>query len=55
LELVIPKKQLGIIGNEFTLDFKWADNSPVDGNAMHWLDKGDAAPNARFAYRYIKQ
>ncbi|WP_449436252.1 hypothetical protein [Pedobacter steynii] len=55
LELVIPKKQLGIIGNEFTLDFKWADNSPVDGNAMHWLDKGDAAPNARFAYRFIKE
>lgn len=30
-----------------------ADNSPADGNAMHWLDKGDAAPNARFGYRYV--
>ncbi|MGV8878682.1 MAG: hypothetical protein ACOH2A_06590 [Sphingobacteriaceae bacterium] len=54
LELAIPKKALGITGNQFTLDFKWADNSPADGNAMHWLDKGDAAPNARFRYRYIK-
>lgn len=55
LELVIPKNKLGIAGNKFILDFKWADNSPIDGNAMHWLDKGDAAPNARFAYRYIKE
>lgn len=52
LELRIPKKNLGITGNSFTIDFKWSDNAPLDGNAMHWLDKGDAAPNARFVYRY---
>ncbi len=55
IELSIPKKVLGITGNIFTLDFKWADNFPADGNTMNWLDKGDAAPNARFAYRYIKE
>ena len=55
LEMRIPKKTLGITGNVFTLDFKWADNSLADGNAMHWLDKGDAAPNGRFAYRYIME
>lgn len=55
LELAIPKKALGISGNEFTIDFKWADNSLSDGQAMDFLDKGDAAPNARFAYRYIKK
>lgn len=52
MEIRIPKKALGIKGNTFTLDFKWADNSHLEGNAMNWLDKGDAAPNARFAYRY---
>lgn len=54
LELAIPKKVLGINGDKFFLDFKWSDNAPADGNAMNWLDKGDAAPNARFSYRYIK-
>ena len=54
MELQISKKALGITGNTFTLDFKWADHSPMDGNVMHFLDKGDAAPNARFAYRYIQ-
>lgn len=55
LEVRIPKKALGITSNAFTLDFKWADNVPADGDAMHWLDKGDTAPNARFRYRYTKQ
>lgn len=55
LELRIPKKMLNINGSIFTLDFKWADNVPADGDALHWLDKGDAAPNARFRYRYIKE
>lgn len=52
MEFRIPKKALGISGNSFTLDFKWQDNIPLDGNPMHWLDKGDTAPNGRFRYRY---
>ncbi|MEO6916424.1 MAG: hypothetical protein ABI151_12965 [Chitinophagaceae bacterium] len=55
LELLIPKKTLGLSGNDFTIDFKWADNSLKAGNVMDFLDKGDAAPNGRFAYRYIKK
>jgi hypothetical protein len=55
LELAVPKKILGITGNIFTLDFKWTDNIPANGNAMLWLDQGDTAPNARFRYRYVKQ
>ena len=55
LEVKIPKAMLGITGNTFTLDIKWADNSPADGDAMHWLDQGDAAPNGRFRYQYNKQ
>ena len=33
-------------------DFKWADNSTIDGQIMQFLDQGDAAPNARFNYAY---
>ncbi|GEP94768.1 glycoside hydrolase family 71/99 protein [Chitinophaga cymbidii] len=55
LELRIPKKMLDITGSAFTLDFKWVDNAPADGDPLHWLDKGDAAPNARFRYRFIKE
>jgi hypothetical protein len=55
IEISIPKKSLGIDENSFTIDFKWTDNIPSDGNALHWLDKGDVAPNARFSYRYIHQ
>lgn len=55
LEIRIPMKQLGINSKTFTIDFKWTDNAQVDGNAMNGLDKGDAAPNARFRYRYIKK
>ena len=55
LEIRLPKKSLGITGPTFTPDFKWADNAPADGDPLHWLDKGDAAPNARFRYRYVKQ
>ena len=35
-----------------TFDFKWADNSVVDGDIMQFLDQGDAAPNDRYNYRY---
>ena len=35
-----------------TFDFKWADNSVVDGDVMQFLDMGDTAPNDRFNYRY---
>ncbi len=35
-----------------TFDFKWADNSVSDGDAMQFIDLGDAAPSERFNYRY---
>jgi len=35
-------------------DFKWADNSTTEGEIMQFMDLGDAAPNSRFNYRYIK-
>ena len=53
MEVKIPKKSLNINSADFTLDFKWADNVPAKDGVINFLDKGDAAPNARFNYRYI--
>lgn len=32
--------------------FKWADNSTPGGELIEFLDQGDAAPNARFTWRF---
>jgi len=53
LEIKVPRKLLGLTGKQFSLNFKWTDNIPADGNVMNFLDKGDAAPNARFTYNFI--
>ncbi|WP_285056839.1 hypothetical protein [Pedobacter ginsengisoli] len=53
MEIKLPRKALGLTAKSFSLDFKWADNTPGDGDVMHFLDKGDSAPNGRFKYRYI--
>lgn len=53
IEIQIPKKLLKIEDDDFVLDFKWVDNATLDGNIMHWLDQGDAAPNGRFRYRCV--
>ena len=51
----VIKLEKSVIGvtelRDFT--FKWADNSTTSGNVMEFMDLGDAAPNDRFAYRYI--
>ena len=54
IELSIPRKLLNINDEHFSLDFKWTDNIPCDGDALHWLDTGDTAPNGRFRYRFIR-
>lgn len=54
-EYFVIKLEKSVIGvtelRDFT--FKWADNSTTSGNVMEFMDLGDAAPNDRFAYRYI--
>jgi len=50
--LSVPKELLEISGNTFTVDFKWADNQPENLEIMDFIDKGDAAPNGRFNYRF---
>ena len=47
------KVSAALVGyNKETLDFKWADNSVDDGDIMGFWDKGDAAPDGRFCFRY---
>lgn len=62
LVICIPKTALGIAADcyDFTFDFKWTDNTGVDGNLegstegeiMQWYTNGDCAPVGRFNYRY---
>lgn len=62
LVIEVPKPMLGIDADllDFTIDFKWTDNTGVDGsenaenegNIMLWYSNGDCAPVSRFNYRY---
>ncbi|MCQ2429966.1 MAG: hypothetical protein MJ192_06525 [Clostridia bacterium] len=62
LVICIPKTALGIAADcyDFSFDFKWTDNTGVDGNLegseegeiMQWYLNGDVAPVGRFNYRY---
>ena len=54
-EYLAVKLDKSVIGagelTDFT--FKWADNSTTSGNIMEFMDLGDAAPNDRFAFKYV--
>jgi hypothetical protein len=53
LHLVVERHILDLAaGKLLSFDFKWTDNIPADADAIDFLDHGDAAPNARFNYRY---
>lgn len=46
------KLDASLIAIKGSFNFKWADNSVDNGDAMGFLDLGDAAPDARFAYAF---
>ncbi len=48
----LSKDVIGIDGTATEILFKWADNATVDGHIMEFMDKGDTAPNDRYAFRY---
>ena len=54
MHLAIPRKifKSDKQNKKLTFDFKWTDNVPDNGDIMDFIDKGDVAPNMRFAYRY---
>ena len=54
LTVSIPREVLGVSGTaqKLMLDFKWVDNISVSGDIMDFYGNGDAAPGARFNYRF---
>jgi hypothetical protein len=54
LTVSIPREVMGVsaAAGKLKLDFKWVDNIPVTGDIMEFYSKGDAAPDARFNYRF---
>jgi hypothetical protein len=54
LSVSIPRKILGAAAavKKLKFDFKWVDQIPVSGDIMDFYSKGDAAPGARFNYRF---
>ena len=53
LEIAVPRQLLGLTGDTFTFDFKWADNPPDLKDPISLCVQGDTAPNRRFNYRVI--
>ncbi len=54
IEIAIPLSALGITdARNFTVDFKWVDNSVAGGDICECMSDGDSAPGGRFRYRYI--
>ena len=53
MEIAVPRKLLGLMGNKATFDFKWADNPQNLKDPISLCTDGDTAPNRRFNYRCI--
>ena len=53
LEVIVPRKLLGLTGDGFTFDFKWSDNAYELEDPISFCLHGDTAPNRRFNYRCI--
>ena len=55
MELRVPRKLMGLTGDDVTFDFKWADNPQSLDTPISLCTDGDTAPNRRINYRYIWQ
>lgn len=53
LEISVPRRLLGAMGNSVSFDFKWADNPAELRDPISLCTDGDTAPNRRFNYRFI--
>lgn len=52
LHIKIPKKQIDITDENFSIEFKWSDNMQ-ENDVMDFYTNGDAAPRGRLNYVYI--
>jgi hypothetical protein len=53
IEVAVPRDLLGLGGDAFSFDFKWADNPADLADPISLCTHGDTAPNRRFNYRCI--
>jgi hypothetical protein len=53
LAIAVPRKVLGLMGDSFSFDFKWADNPTDLNDPISLCTSGDTAPNRRFNYRFV--
>lgn len=53
LQIKTPKNALGLSGGNFSIRFKWTDNTLENGDIMDFYLFGDTAPLGRFQYRYL--
>lgn len=55
MEISVPRSVLGLsCGQPLDIEFKWVDNLNRPGDIMDFYTCGDAAPGARFNYRYYE-
>ena len=52
LQLKIPRSVLGVTGDDFSFNFKWADSNLSDGDIMTLYTDGDSAPEGRFTFTF---
>ena len=50
----VSRTDLGV-GEVVDLEFKWTDNTQVDGDVLDWYVSGDSAPLGRFNYVYTQK
>ena len=60
MTIKVAKSDLGLSGDDYTINFSWTDNVHDEGNyeqfsgdIMDFYVSGDVAPGARFKYSYI--
>ncbi|MBQ7378181.1 MAG: hypothetical protein IJW70_00710 [Clostridia bacterium] len=60
MTIKVAKSDLGLSGNDFTINFSWTDNvhdegdyTKFSGDIMDFYISGDVAPGARFKYSYV--
>lgn len=52
IQIEIPRALIGLDGSGFTVNFKWSDNTCINGDIMDFYVHGDVAPGGRFKYQY---
>lgn len=54
ISVAVKLADLGLIKDNVEFEFKWHDNTGVEGDALEFYVSGDCAPNARFNYVYTE-